>query len=74
MSTLKTLPSECPALPGAWPCTVPAGMPSSFQVRPPSGGPDIAFRFGAVLDGACTQEDVFRACGVKRLGELALQG
>ncbi|CAO2587813.1 Kinesin-like protein KIF12 [Lemmus lemmus] len=38
------------------------------------GGPDMAFRFGAVLDGACTQEDVFRACGVKRLGELALHG
>ncbi|XP_049977795.1 kinesin-like protein KIF12 isoform X3 [Alexandromys fortis] len=46
----------------------------TLQVRPPGGGPDIAFRFGAVLDGACTQEDVFRACGVKRLGELALQG
>uniref|UniRef100_A0A1Y7VN53 Kinesin family member 12 n=1 Tax=Mus musculus TaxID=10090 RepID=A0A1Y7VN53_MOUSE len=36
--------------------------------------PDVAFRFGAVLDGARTQEDVFRACGVKRLGELALRG
>nr|XP_048315254.1 kinesin-like protein KIF12 isoform X1 [Myodes glareolus] len=46
----------------------------TLQVRPPGGGPDMAFRFGAVLDGACTQEDVFRACGVKRLGELALHG
>ncbi|XP_070375004.1 kinesin-like protein KIF12 isoform X21 [Equus asinus] len=44
------------------------------QVSPPGGGPDVAFRFGAVLDGACTQEDVFRACGVRRLGELALRG
>lgn len=34
----------------------------------------MAFRFGAVLDGASTQEDVFRVCGVKRLGELALRG
>uniref|UniRef100_H0XC15 Kinesin-like protein n=1 Tax=Otolemur garnettii TaxID=30611 RepID=H0XC15_OTOGA len=38
------------------------------------GGPEVAFRFGAVLDGARTQEDVFRACGVRRLGELALRG
>ncbi|XP_008831719.1 kinesin-like protein KIF12 isoform X2 [Nannospalax galili] len=45
-----------------------------LQVSPPGGGPDVAFRFGAVLDGARTQEDVFRACGVKRLGELALRG
>lgn len=44
------------------------------QVSPPGGGPDVAFRFGAVLDGARTQEDVFRACGVRRLGELALRG
>ncbi|GAB5580050.1 kinesin-like protein KIF12 isoform X6 [Prionailurus iriomotensis] len=43
-------------------------------VSPPGGGPDVAFRFGAVLDGARTQEDVFRACGVRRLGELALRG
>jgi kinesin family protein 12 len=34
----------------------------------------VAFRFGAVLDGARTQEDVFRACGVRRLAELALRG
>ncbi|GAB1288573.1 Kinesin-like protein [Apodemus speciosus] len=46
----------------------------TLQVSPPGGGPDLAFRFGAVLDGARTQEDVFRACGVKRLGELALRG
>ncbi|XP_051018970.1 kinesin-like protein KIF12 isoform X2 [Acomys russatus] len=46
----------------------------TLQVSPPGGGPDVAFRFGAVLDGACTQEDVFRACGMKRLGELALRG
>ncbi|XP_023578950.1 kinesin-like protein KIF12 isoform X2 [Octodon degus] len=46
----------------------------TLQVSPPGGGPDIAFRFGAVLDGARTQEDVFRACGVRRLGELALRG
>nr|AAH22225.1 Kif12 protein [Mus musculus] len=46
----------------------------TLQVSPPGGGPDVAFRFGAVLDGARTQEDVFRACGVKRLGELALRG
>ncbi|XP_076790948.1 kinesin-like protein KIF12 isoform X4 [Arvicanthis niloticus] len=46
----------------------------TLQVSPPGGGPDMAFRFGAVLDGARTQEDVFRACGVKRLGELALRG
>ncbi|XP_012972592.1 LOW QUALITY PROTEIN: kinesin-like protein KIF12 [Mesocricetus auratus] len=46
----------------------------TLQVSPPGGGPDMAFRFGAVLDGACTQEDVFRVCGVKRLGELALRG
>lgn len=44
------------------------------QVSPPGGGPDVAFRFGAVLDGARTQEDVFRASGVRRLGELALRG
>uniref|UniRef100_A0A5F9D0W3 Kinesin-like protein n=1 Tax=Oryctolagus cuniculus TaxID=9986 RepID=A0A5F9D0W3_RABIT len=46
----------------------------TLQVTPPGGGPDVAFRFGAVLDGARTQEDVFRACGVRRLGELALRG
>ncbi|XP_030149498.1 kinesin-like protein KIF12 isoform X2 [Lynx canadensis] len=46
----------------------------TLQVSPPGGGPDVAFRFGAVLDGARTQEDVFRACGVRRLGELALRG
>ncbi|KAI5138422.1 Kinesin-Like Protein Kif12 [Manis pentadactyla] len=46
----------------------------TVQVSPPGGGPDVAFRFGAVLDGARTQEDVFRACGVRRLGELALRG
>nr|XP_019610139.1 PREDICTED: kinesin-like protein KIF12 isoform X2 [Rhinolophus sinicus] len=46
----------------------------TLQVSPPGGGPDVAFRFGAVLDGACTQEDVFRACGVRRLAELALRG
>ncbi|XP_015981802.2 kinesin-like protein KIF12 isoform X4 [Rousettus aegyptiacus] len=46
----------------------------TLQVSPPGGGPDVAFRFGAVLDGACTQEDVFRVCGVRRLGELALRG
>ncbi|EGW06651.1 Kinesin-like protein KIF12 [Cricetulus griseus] len=46
----------------------------TLQVSPPGGGPDMAFRFGAVLDGASTQEDVFRVCGVKRLGELALRG
>ncbi|XP_039722760.1 kinesin-like protein KIF12 isoform X7 [Pteropus medius] len=46
----------------------------TLQVSPPGGGPDVAFRFGAVLDGACTQEDVFRACGVRHLGELALRG
>lgn len=44
------------------------------QVSPPGGGPDVVFRFRAVLDGACTQEDVFRACGVRSLGELALRG
>ncbi|XP_037654025.1 LOW QUALITY PROTEIN: kinesin-like protein KIF12 [Choloepus didactylus] len=48
--------------------------PRTLQVSPPGGGPDVAFRFGAVLDGARTQEDVFRACGVRRLGELALRG
>ncbi|XP_022434655.2 kinesin-like protein KIF12 [Delphinapterus leucas] len=46
----------------------------TLQVSPPGGGPDVAFRFGAVLDGARTQEDVFRACGVRRLGDLALRG
>ncbi|XP_054990030.1 LOW QUALITY PROTEIN: kinesin-like protein KIF12 [Sorex araneus] len=46
----------------------------TLQVSPPGGAPDLAFRFGAVLDGARTQEEVFRACGVQRLGELALQG
>ncbi|CAD7687416.1 unnamed protein product [Nyctereutes procyonoides] len=46
----------------------------TLQVSPPGGGPDVAFRFGAVLDGARSQEDVFRACGVRRLGELALRG
>ncbi|XP_048195963.1 kinesin-like protein KIF12 isoform X2 [Perognathus longimembris pacificus] len=46
----------------------------TLQVSPPGGGPDVAFRFGAVLDGARTQEDVFQACGVRRLGELALRG
>ncbi|KAM5299344.1 kinesin-like protein KIF12 [Ctenodactylus gundi] len=46
----------------------------TLQVSPPGGGPDVAFRFAAVLDGARTQEDVFRACGVRRLGELALRG
>uniref|UniRef100_G3U435 Kinesin family member 12 n=1 Tax=Loxodonta africana TaxID=9785 RepID=G3U435_LOXAF len=49
----------------------------TLQVRkhlPPPPPPDVAFRFGAVLDGARTQEDVFRACGVRRLGELALRG
>ncbi|XP_034872490.1 kinesin-like protein KIF12 [Mirounga leonina] len=46
----------------------------TLQVSPPGGGPDVAFRFGAVLDAARTQEDVFRACGVRRLGELALRG
>ncbi|KAK2494569.1 hypothetical protein MC885_007092 [Smutsia gigantea] len=46
----------------------------TLQVSPPGGVPDVAFRFGAVLDGARTQEDVFRACGVRRLGELALRG
>ncbi|KAF4019623.1 hypothetical protein G4228_011104 [Cervus hanglu yarkandensis] len=46
----------------------------TLQVSPPGGGPDVAFRFGAVLDGASTQDDVFRACGVRRLGELALRG
>nr|XP_031306126.1 LOW QUALITY PROTEIN: kinesin-like protein KIF12 [Camelus dromedarius] len=45
----------------------------TLQVSPPAG-PDVGFRFGAVLDGARTQEDVFRACGVRRLGELALRG
>ncbi|XP_061019335.1 kinesin-like protein KIF12 isoform X3 [Dama dama] len=46
----------------------------TLQVSPPGGAPDVAFRFGAVLDGASTQDDVFRACGVRRLGELALRG
>ncbi|XP_036711162.1 kinesin-like protein KIF12 isoform X2 [Balaenoptera musculus] len=46
----------------------------TLQVSPPGGGPDVAFRFGAVLDGARTQEDMFRACGVRRLGDLALRG
>ncbi|KAM8803050.1 kinesin-like protein KIF12 isoform 2-T2 [Rhynchonycteris naso] len=46
----------------------------TLQVSPPGGGPDVAFRFGAVLDGARSQEDVFRTCGVRRLGELALRG
>ncbi|XP_045152551.1 kinesin-like protein KIF12 isoform X2 [Echinops telfairi] len=46
----------------------------TLQVSPPGGGPEVAFRFGAVLDGARTQEEVFRACGVRRLGELALRG
>nr|KAF6433660.1 kinesin family member 12 [Molossus molossus] len=46
----------------------------TLQVSPPGGGPDLAFRFGAVLDGARTQEDVFRASGVRQLGELALRG
>ncbi|XP_047624188.1 kinesin-like protein KIF12 isoform X4 [Phacochoerus africanus] len=46
----------------------------TLQVSPPGGGPDVAFRFGAVLDGTRTQEDVFRASGVRRLGELALRG
>ncbi|XP_047557047.1 kinesin-like protein KIF12 isoform X2 [Lutra lutra] len=46
----------------------------TLQVRPPGGGPEVAFRFGAVLDAARTQEDVFRTCGVRRLGELALRG
>ncbi|MXQ88472.1 hypothetical protein E5288_WYG006737 [Bos mutus] len=30
----------------------------TLQVSPPGGGPDVAFRFGAVLDGASTQDDV----------------
>lgn len=59
-----------PALPRPRPC-FHCPLP---QVSPPGGGPDVAFRFGAVLDGARTQEDVFRACGVRRLGELALRG
>ncbi|XP_066223445.1 kinesin-like protein KIF12 isoform X2 [Saccopteryx leptura] len=46
----------------------------TLQVSPPGGGPDVAFRFGVVLDGARSQEDVFRTCGVRRLGELALRG
>ncbi|XP_030775775.1 kinesin-like protein KIF12 isoform X2 [Rhinopithecus roxellana] len=46
----------------------------TLQVSPPGRGPELAFRFGAVLDAARTQEDVFRACGVRRLGELALRG
>ncbi|KAM5259996.1 kinesin-like protein KIF12 isoform 2-T2 [Hipposideros larvatus] len=46
----------------------------TLQVSPPGGGPEVVFRFRAVLDGACTQEDVFRACGVRSLGELALRG
>ncbi|XP_003833121.3 kinesin-like protein KIF12 [Pan paniscus] len=46
----------------------------TLQVSPLGGGPEVAFRFGAVLDAARTQEDVFRACGVRRLGELALRG
>ncbi|XP_066896209.1 kinesin-like protein KIF12 isoform X2 [Kogia breviceps] len=65
------LPQVSPALP-----RVPRPLlhgPLS-QVSPPGGGPDVAFRFGAVLDGARTQEDVFRACGVRRLGDLALRG
>ncbi|XP_061056032.1 kinesin-like protein KIF12 isoform X2 [Eubalaena glacialis] len=65
------LPQVSPALPG-----VPRPLlhgPLS-QVSPPGGGPDVAFRFGAVLDGARTQEDVFRACGVRRLGDLAVRG
>ncbi|XP_006142834.2 kinesin-like protein KIF12 isoform X4 [Tupaia chinensis] len=46
----------------------------TLQVSPPGGGPDVAFRFGVVLDATRTQEDVFQACGVRRLGELALRG
>ncbi|XP_073907295.1 kinesin-like protein KIF12 isoform X2 [Castor canadensis] len=61
------LPGESLSPPGALPSPPP-------QVSPPGGGPDVAFRFGAVLDGARTQEDVFRACGVRRLAELALRG
>ncbi|XP_007934952.1 kinesin-like protein KIF12 [Orycteropus afer afer] len=46
----------------------------TLQVSTPGGGPDVAFRFSAVLDGARTQEEVFRTCGVRRLAELALRG
>lgn len=67
-----------PALPEASPALPRVPRPLLYgplpQVSPPGGGPDVAFRFGAVLDGASTQDDVFRACGVRRLGELALRG
>lgn len=63
-----------PALPGPAPSVPRPACRPLPQVSPPGGGPDVAFRFGAVLDGARTQEDVFRACGVRRLGELALRG
>lgn len=64
-------PRPDPALPGPPRPLLHRPLP---QVSPPGGGPDVAFRFGAVLDGARTQEDVFRASGVRRLGELALRG
>lgn len=65
-------PEPRPPWPRPWPR--PHSAPPPPQVSPPGGGPEVAFRFGAVLDGARTQEDVFRACGVRRLGELALRG
>ncbi|XP_060055979.1 kinesin-like protein KIF12 isoform X2 [Erinaceus europaeus] len=46
----------------------------TLHVRPPGGAQDVVFRFSAVLDASRTQEDVFQACGVRRLGELALRG
>ncbi|XP_049567052.1 kinesin-like protein KIF12 isoform X2 [Orcinus orca] len=84
----KHLPGRCQVPPGQFPPgpALPQVSPALprvprpllhgplSQVSPPGGGPDVAFRFGAVLDGARTQEDVFRACGVRRLGDLALRG
>ncbi|XP_047686962.1 kinesin-like protein KIF12 isoform X4 [Prionailurus viverrinus] len=73
---VRNLPGDPSVLSGAARSQAPASAPPPPppQVSPPGGGPDVAFRFGAVLDGARTQEDVFRACGVRRLGELALRG
>ncbi|XP_056668374.1 kinesin-like protein KIF12 isoform X2 [Monodelphis domestica] len=48
--------------------------PKTLQVSPLGGGREVAFHFGVVLDGACTQDEVFQGSGVQHLVELALRG
>ncbi|XP_039767681.1 kinesin-like protein KIF12 isoform X1 [Ornithorhynchus anatinus] len=48
--------------------------PRTLQVNAPGLGRDMAFSFSAVLDGACSQGEMFQGCGILRLVELALQG